>query len=72
MAEKPDKRPQLFIAGFPQKSTSGWLNNHIRTLFCIDFICLHMFYAALSSILCGSLARVHFYQGQTILPCWRA
>lgn len=51
MTEKSDKEPQLFIAVFPQKATSGWLNNHIRTLFCIDFICLHKFYAALRKVL---------------------
>lgn len=54
------KTPQLFIASFSQKRTSGWLNNYTRTLFCIDFVCLHFmqllekFCSLYSLALCGT------------------
>lgn len=46
-----EKKKSLFILGFPQKGTSGWLNNRIRTLFSEGFICLHMFYTTQRKVL---------------------
>lgn len=65
------KNTPTIYCWFSSEDTSGRLNNHARTLFCIDFICLHKFHAALQKvlffvILWHFVAHLNFYKGQML------